>query len=253
MKYLSIVILTLSSYLVFGQYPFEKYPEPVYKKYKDWKSYDWSKSKTKKTYNHTLSINQFFDNQDTLTIQLTSFTENDEDSSIIRIFHNKTQIQKIHANTFFSPLNVFQPTRVADIDGNGLKDLKINIPSMGNGVAGLYTKIIYLFQKEDKTFVKVSFTDMMDENRSERDFDNDGNHEIITMNLINHENHNYWTFNIFEYKNNELTNVNHKGNYPIMIQYLHKKNYTITEKISRDKMKNFTLKTPDDYDRVDTD
>jgi hypothetical protein len=88
----------------------------------------------------------------------------------------------------------------------------------------------------------------MSENRQERDFDGDGNFEIITMNLIGHEDHSFWLFNIFNYLNGGLVNVNAKDNYPIMIQFLNRENYDVTNKISRDKMKTFALTLPEDYD-----
>ncbi len=89
---------------------------------------------------------------------------------------------------------------------------------------------------------------MMDGNREERDFDNDGIFETVTMKLDSHENHNYWTFNIFEFTEFGLTNANKKNNYPIMIQYFYKENFEITNKISRSDMKTFALKQPKEYD-----
>ncbi|MHA7059603.1 hypothetical protein ACWGOQ_0020420 [Aquimarina sp. M1] len=248
MKTITTIILTLMTCLAFAQYPFERYPAPTYQEYKDWQLYDWTE--TKQTVNHTLTIDQFFNNQDTLTIQLTSVTSNWDGASVIRVFRNKTQIQKMTEQIFFSTLNTgHEPIRIADINGDGLKDLKIIAPYMGNGVAALNVKIIYLFQTKDRKFIKVSFTDKMAENRLERDFDGDGNHEIVTMNLTGHDNHSYWTFNIFEYKAGKLRNVNNKDNYPIMVQFLHRDNYEITDKIDRDIMKEFALQLPDDYDK----
>ena len=151
---------------------------------------------------------------------------------------------------FFTPSNTaFEPARVADINGDGLKDVKFVIPYMGNGLAALNVKVIYLLQTKDQKFVKISFYDKMDKNRPERDFDGDGNFEIITMDLQEYKNHNYWTFNIFEYKDGQLINVNEKDNYPIMIQFLYKENYKITDKIDRQKMKSFAIKLPNDFDR----
>lgn len=231
----------------YGQYPFEKYPAPVYQEYEDWEFYDWTE--TKHTVNHTLTIDQVFDNQDLLTIQLTSFTSSGDNTSIIRLFRNKTQIQKMTEHMFFSTLNIgHEPIHVTDINGDGLKDFKIIVPYMGNGVAALNVKVIYFFQTKDQKFIKVSYSDKMSENRLERDFDGDGNFEIVTMNLNGYENHNYWTFNIFEYKGGELINANYKDNYPIMVQFLYRKNHKITDKINREEMKKFALQFPDDFD-----
>ncbi|WP_075341940.1 hypothetical protein [Tenacibaculum agarivorans] len=247
MRSILISILTLTSFSIFAQYPFEKYPSPTYQKYNNWKRYDWTD--TKQAVHHTLKIDQFFDNKEALTIQLTSFTSNHK-TSLIRVFRNNTQIQKIKEDMIFTTLNTgHEPIRVADINGDGLQDLKIITSYLGNGIAGLNVKIIYLFQTQNQEFIKVSFSDMIDTDRTERDFDGDGNFEIITMGLNGYDKHNYWTFNIFEYKNEELQSANFKDEYPIMIQYLYRKNYEITKKIDRQKMKEFALTFPRHYDK----
>ena len=241
------LILTTPS--IYSQYPFEKYPAPTYKEYDNWKFYDWLE--TKQTENHTLTINQFFKNKDTFTIQLTTlFPENGETSSVIRIFKNKTEIQKMTDEMLFHSWNTgHEPIRVADINGDGLLDLKIITSFLGNGIAALNVHIIYLFQTKEEKFIKISYVDKMDYNRLERDVDGDGNYEIITMDLTGHERHNYWNFNLFEFDGENLKNANKKEDYPIMIQYLYKKNYTVTDKISRAKMKEFALQLPNGYDK----
>ena len=119
---------------------------------------------------------------------------------------------------------------------------------MGNGIASLNVRVIYLMQNEDSTFSKLSFDDKMDGNRPERDFDGDGIYEVVTMTLNHHDNHNYWTFNIFEFSGSGLINGNEKGNYPIMIQFLHRKNYGMTDKLSRAEMKTYGLELPEEYE-----
>jgi hypothetical protein len=69
------------------------------------------------------------------------------------------------------------------------------------------------------------------------------------MNLVGYENHSYWLFNLFDYDGNEFVNVNSKDNYPIMIQFLYRENFQITNRISREKMKDFNLNLPDDYEK----
>lgn len=229
-----------------GQYPFEKYPAVKYSIYNDWKIYD--RTEAEKKVHSTLTIPNFFGKNDSLTIQLTSFTDHWWDNSEIRIFQNKQQKQKFIENMIFSPTGL-DTVRVADINGDGLKDVKIGSPYMGNGIASLNVKVIYLFQRQDHSFNKISFDDKSYPNIPERDFDGDGNYEIITMELVGHENHNYWVFNIFDYKDNGLVNANSKDNYPIMIQYLYRKNFEITDKVSREKMKDFSLNLPENYDR----
>ena len=80
---------------------------------------------------------------------------------------------------------------------------------------------------------------MATENRPERDFNGDGVYEIITMTLKGYENHNYWTFNIYNMVNGRLENRNKTYGYPIMIQYLFRDNFKITNKITNEKMKTF--------------
>jgi len=239
----TLIIVTLTSK---GQYPFEKYSGVKYRECNDWKIYD--KTEMENKVHSTLSIPDFFENKDSMTVQLTSFIEN-WDSSYIRIYRNSRQIQKFFEPMGFSPSNVNESVRIADINGDSLCDMKLVIPYNGCGLASMNVRSIYLFQKSDGSFTKISFDDNMESNRQERDFDGDGNYEIITMNLVGHENHSYWVFNLFDYKDNGLVNANSKDNYPIMIQFLYRDNFEITDKISREKMKDFKLNLPDKYDR----
>ena len=147
----------------------------------------------------------------------------------------------------FSDINVYEALRTTDVNGDNLSDIKIVIPYMGNGLAAMNQRVIYLFQKTDGHFNKISFLDKMDANRPERDFNGDNQFEIITMTLNGYEDHNYWTFNIYNYVSGELINQNTKFDYPIMIQYLFRENFKVTDKIPSDKMKNFSDKRPIDY------
>jgi hypothetical protein len=225
-----------------AQYPFEKFPAVKYQEFKDWKTYDKWDSNQK--IHFTIAVPFFFENQDSLTVQLTSF-ESKFDSSIIRLFRNKRQIQKLTEPMFFATTNTpYEPARVADITGDGRKDVKLVIPYMGNGIASLNQRVIYLFQRDNDQFDKISFLDMMEANRPERDFDSDNQFEIITMDLKPYQNHNYWTFNIYNYENGSLINKNEKYGYPIVVQYLYKKNFKVTNKIPIDKMKSFGENKP---------
>ena len=169
--------------------------------------------------------------------------------SEIHVKQDGNRTQCFEEDMFFSTLNIFKPVRVTDINGDGLQDVKIIVPYQGNGIASLYVKVIYLFQNIEGDFTKVSFTDMMDDDRSERDIDGDGKYEIITMGVQNHENHNYWLFNLFEYKEGGLVNVNNKKNYPIMIQYRYRKNYKVSENIGKEIMKTYSLQLPENYSK----
>ncbi len=112
------------------------------------------------------------------------------------------------------------------MNGDGLPDIKLMMNGTGCGLASMYTEIIYMFQRPNHRFMMISYTDMMDEHRPERDLDGDGNFEIITMGLKGHNEHNYWTFDVFSVRGNKLINVNDKFNYPLMVQYLFRENYT---------------------------
>lgn len=245
--FLILFYIFFSINFVEAQYTFESYPLPGHITYRNWKKYD--RIDAKGTYDCTLSINRFFKNDHQLTIQLTWFNETIEVGEI-RVFRNKNQIQKIKQPGSFSPLTMSGTlVVVSDINGDGLKDVKLVHQGTGNGVMGMLVKVIYLFQEEDGLFRKISFADMMfDENREERDVDNDGNFEIITMNLEHINKHNYWVFNAFEYRKGSFKNVNYKINYPILIQYKHKRNYNITEHMNRSQMKLYEQEFPDEYD-----
>lgn len=242
-----IFIMILLTAILKGQEPFEKYPAISYREYKDWEVYD--KSAKEKKVHYTLTIPDFFENKDSITIQLTSFVGN-WDSSYFRIYRNKKQIQKfVDPPMGLSEANMVEPIRIADINGDSLTDLKILIPYMGNGTASLNVRVIYLIQKPNCDFTKISFDDKMNGNRPERDFDGDKNYEIITMTLTSYENHSYWLYNLYDYYSNGLINVNVKDDYPIMIQFLYRENYQITDKITRQKMKDFALPLPEGYDK----
>jgi hypothetical protein len=245
MNNILIIICLISSFISYGQYPFEKYSAIKYKEYKDWKVDE--NSKKDKGLQFTIAVPKFFNHKDTLTVELTSF--NFHDSSYITVFRNQKEIQRFFEPMDFSLLNVVEPLRLADINGDHLTDLKLIVNYMGNGIGALYTRVIYLFQHPDNKFIKISYRDMMNENRPERDFNNVGNFEIITMSLLGYQDHNYWSFNLFNFRNNDLISVDQKYDYPILIQCLLRENHKITNKLTRAKMKEFALKKPEDYDK----
>lgn len=212
-----------------------------------WTRYDkWEKENK---VHWTMSLPQFYADKDSLTVQITTF--GDRDASNIRIFKNKKQVQlikesyEIGVNFGMLEDTVFY----GDINGDMLLDVKIVCWYGGNGTASLNERVIYLFQQPDNKFVKISFLDKMSSARIERDFDGDGNYEIITMSLEYYENHSYWTYNVYNFSGTDLVCVNKKCDYPIMIQFLYRRNFEITDKISRSKMKTFSVDKPEDYDR----
>jgi hypothetical protein len=245
MKLYLLLACLLTVILCKAQYPFEQYPAVTYREFKKWKVYDRQAKESK--IHFTLMIPQFFTNGDSITLQLTSF--NTSDSSLMRVFRNKKQIQNRNESMWFTASNMTEPVRTADINGDGLTDLKIIIPYLGCGIASMNVRTIYLFQQRSGKFDMISFDDMIGKHRAERDFDGDANYEIITMTLTYYQQHSYWLYNLFNYRDNSLVSVNSKHDYPIMIQYLYRDNYKVTTKISRDKMKSFAIKLPDAYSK----
>ena len=205
----------------------------------------------------SLKISKFFNNGDNLTFQIKSFYKPNE-VSYLMILRNSELIQTIVEPTSLEYYSSDDTLYIADFNGDGLKDIKLITSLNGNGIGAFAKRVIYLFQDKDYKFIKISFLDMFEDNedtiqiselRAERDFNNDRNFEIITKTLNKYENHNYWTFNLYNYINGNLKCVNDKFNYPIMIQYLDKGNYKVTNKISREKMKKYSIQLPLQYDK----
>lgn len=240
-KLQTLGIFILFSITLRGQYSFEKFPPIKSEEYNNWKTIE-----NKKKIVNTLTIPNFFRKGENLTIKLTSYSEHWFENSLVEIFYKNIQTNKFSENINFNPTGL-SSIKVIDINSDGLKDIKIIENFMGNGTASLNIKIIYLIQKSNHKFEKISFNDKEGENTLERDFDGDGNYEIITKTLETYQNHSYWVFNLYNYKNSGLINVNKKSNYPIMVQFLDRDNYLITDKIGREKMKKFTLDFPEEY------
>lgn len=239
MKKLYALLTSISPLFLFGQYDFEKYPAINYQTYSQWKITETSENAVS-----SLNIPNFYKNGESLKLELTSSKKNWFENSIIKIYRNNQMEHNFHENMGFNPI-AMDSVRVADINGDGLSDIKILVPYMGNGTAAMNVKVIYFFQQNNQRFIKVSFDDKQSENRSERDFNGDGNYEIITMQLISIENHSYWNFNLFNFSKGEIVNVNSQHDYPILVQFLEKENFKITNRIPRQKMKQFALKRPE--------
>jgi hypothetical protein len=233
-----------------AQYPFEKFPAVKNKEYKGWKMDTGAKQVTGNV-SFSLVIPHFFGDT-ALTLRLVSYDS--PQVADVKIYKGKKQIQKMRTSMSFLSDNLVEPVIVADVNGDGLTDVKLIVPSNGCGLAGLNVAVIYLFQERHGKFTMVSFSDKLEgtedglhANRRERDMDGDGNYEIITMDLRSYKTHNYWTFNIYNYKDNALVNVNEKFNYPIMVQYLYRSNYTPAD-IDKKVLRKYSLTHPDGYE-----
>ncbi|WP_264521363.1 FG-GAP repeat domain-containing protein [Flavobacterium sp. N1994] len=189
---------------------------------------------------YSKNVTSFFNDKTALEVTINGDLENSK-KTYIKV---KT---KLNSKKYFEeiPVHGTDGFYIADFNGDGKKDFKIVCFYMGCGLASMNVRVIYFFQKENKEFTKISFDDMMDGNRIERDLNGDGNFEIITMTLQDHLNHNYWLFNVYNFVNGNLVCLNEKVNYPIMVQYLFRDNYKISEKLSRKEMKKYQLKKPE--------
>lgn len=143
----------------------------------------------------------------------------------------------------------------ADYNNDGLQDLKFVVPNHGCcGAYNYYTDVYYLLQKPDGKFhvcflndLFLYFEEQTDEIRTERDFNGDGKFEIITQCFNAVGEHNYWTYNLYHFEGYQLVNANKVADYPVMAQILDSGDCKITKRISRNNMKKFAKKLPEDY------
>lgn len=139
-----------------------------------------------------------------------------------------------------------EKVRIADLNNDKLQDVKLCLPYGGNGLAAYNYRVVYLIQKGDGTFAKLSYLDKMASPRAEYDLDNDGNFEVITMELNYVDEHNYWTFNVYNFENETLVNQNEKFGYPRMFQYLFKPNFKLAN-LPDSVVKSFSQPLPIDF------
>lgn len=241
---LFFLLLLAYVHTTYAQYPFEKYPAIKYAEYKHWTMGPGPAMFTSDDcLSHYQTISPFFPGE-SITIRLVSC----DSTSYIYIYKGKHQLQAIPDKMSFFEGNLSEPIRIADFNGDGLKDIKLVVPYHGCGIASLNARVIYLFQRPGNRFVKIAYMDKIEHgNTPERDMDKDGNYEIITMDLQGYKTHNYWTFNSYNFKDNNLVNVNDKFGYPIMVQYLNRDNYTPTN-IDKNNLKKYSLKVPQEYE-----
>ena len=219
--------------LSLAQYPFEKFKSPKYQTINFYKISSASQTTLSKT------ITSFFLDKTDLKLEIVSNFENTSRAILLLKHHKKTS--RFTEQIIIHDLDHFF---IVDRNGDGKKDIKIVSNYMGNGLAALNVRVIYFIQNENNSFTKISFDDIMDLNRLERDINNDGSFEIITMTLQNYKNHNYWLFNAYNLENNTLKCVNQKVNFPMMVQYLTVDNFKPTNKISKKEILKYQLKTP---------
>jgi hypothetical protein len=239
-----ILFLIVGTQPVLAQYPFERFPMAPLQVTDAWIRYDKGGGK----YHWTLTFPDFYGDSASMTVQITTLPNSD--SSLFRVYRGKKQIQLMtEPHPLGSVFGILQDsTDYGDINGDSLPDVRIRAWCGGSGIAAYYFRLIYLIQRSDGTFSKVSFVNMEHEVRyPERDLNGDGNFEIVATSLDNYQGHNYWTFNVYRFDNGRLRCVNDEFGYPIMVQYLYRRNYEVTNRISKEKMKDFGKKLPDEF------
>jgi hypothetical protein len=148
------------------------------------------------------------------------------------------------AGKFFQELSLPYPiwhldywAYAADINNDGKQDLKFFIYGTGNGLAGLLSTKVYLFNMGSR-FRLVSFLDFADE--KEYDINKDGSYEILSCEHIGKDGHSYWVYNAFSFKNKGLVNISKTINYPLWTKHLYKTYRVVAKNISfKDRMKEY--------------
>ena len=231
-------LLALLPFRATGQYPFERYPAVRYAASGEWQL-------TRAT-------------SPPRPVSATAAVRVGSQSYNLRVFN-----RRIPSDTFYValstggvtkqflepwyllPESLTQPVRVADLDGDGLPDLKLVINAVGGGGVRGLVRLVYLFGRPGGGFAKVSFLSFHD--GPERDFDGDGNYEMVVRELVSYRGHSYWSFNVFRYSGGQLVNVSPRYGYPVLIPFLNKPSYQVSTNISRREAQRFLLKRPREY------
>jgi len=216
--------LLLSS-AVNAQYPFDSLPKPAWSLHNQWKTIE---PKNDSKLHETITIPKFYNDSISLTLQFTMDKTNpDKVANILRVYKGNKVIQSFRNEIadYHPGYTSTYPIRVGDITGDGKKEIKIIYDYHSNGL-GLSHRPIYLIQQDDGQFIKYSFYNSFVKRLDlERDFDHDGKFEIISVNLIGHNNHSYWQFDIFKIDTEKFNIDNEKYGYPIYVQFLHRDNF----------------------------
>lgn len=215
---------------VLGQYPYERYPALSYQ------TLPWTIQKAGEA--AFTGVIQFQD------YRLEFYTQRLADSSNVLVFRQGHKIGAYREPDML-PQMFRQPVQVADIDRNGLQDLKVTLASLGaSPLAAAASRKIYFFN-EGKGFKKISFSDLSQ--GPERDFNGDGNYEIITKELVSYQHHSYWKFDIYGYQAGTFLNKSRAFRYPIFIRFLNRPNFKVTQDIPPAKARFFISASPPEF------
>lgn len=246
---LSCFFILSCATLCIAQYPFEKYKAIKYKRVKFTLKYIHD-SVTQIYTSNGFKINKLNDKY-----RIVIITNEEEKKAIIYIKKNGKVIQKFKDPGEFYDGNIIYPLYLGDINGDSLLDIKFSSRAWSHGGISAPRRV-YLFQQANGSFRKISFSDIdfSDQDTierywpTERDINNDGNSEIIITRLIEYQHHLFWTYDLYNYINGDLVCVDDKYHYPLMSQYLYRRNYEITKRISPEKMRTFKKEKSHEYD-----
>jgi len=224
-----LLFISMNSY---AQYPFEKYPAIKY----DTAVFKIIEGKGEYT---NVAVARY------KNYRVELLESRLKDSCNLLLYFKDRLIKKINGDDFVSTY-LDGPLQIADIDGDGKFDFKINIWNVGAaGLASSRESKIYLFNKGDNKFSKTEILDFFP--HMERDINKKGKYEIIAQSLAEYKKHNYWIFNLYQYKNGKLINVSRKFGYPIAVPFLFKDTYKVTHRIPKKEMKRLSLEQEKDY------
>ncbi|MDP5170199.1 MAG: hypothetical protein NWR72_08130 [Bacteroidia bacterium] len=243
MKISITAFFLLLSFSALAQYPYQRYDAPEYRNFYNWTFVDhWRKGDTIR---HSITIPDFPSTHDSISLQLTTTKSSWDRYSTLTVQRDGVTILNVQEPMFFIPANIrLEPLRVADLNGDGRFDIKLVIPFVGDGSDQEKVRIIYLFQRQDGSYSKVSYSDLMHGHRADRDVNLDGRFEMVTKTLTTFEDQQYWTYNLYGFEGEELVNVNEYANYPIMILQQKRPNYFATKNLLPEQLKLFSAARP---------
>lgn len=236
----SLLTLVFSIVALIPKYGFTQ------KHFTDFKSINYQKVLIKKPQNNGDSLlvaNADFKKINGLkNYQISIKRNNDPDKTNILILKGNTILKNILVESPYWTIN--DTIKIADIDGNGLIDVKLSFYNNGNGLAASLSRKVYLFNQQN-TFKSIQFFDFAEDN--EFDFNNDDNYEILSCNHIYKNNHSYWVYNIYNFSNNKLINVSKQFNYPLLTKHLYRTNKIIAKEFNFGERLKELRPLPNDY------
>ncbi|WP_207428315.1 hypothetical protein [Pedobacter sp. SYSU D00535] len=160
-------------------------------------------------------------------LQVTFTERKSSESSVINVYRNGKLAKSRELSIRMWTMD--DRVKMADIDGNGLHDLKFLVYNFGSGLAGSQSTKVYLFTFKDEMKI-VSFFDFAYED--EYDIDSDGEFEILSLNHKFRNNHSYWVYNAYNLTGTALRNVSKKFKYPLWTRHLYRTDRVIAKDIT---------------------